>query len=176
MSHNVMSQIAGWVAPHLPLLLAAVTLLLASGGLCLALVRSPAHRQRIGELTLAAVLVGSYWRQFHCRDGCPRAVLMMAAVRARGKVTPRRRILHGRTGRARLRQPNQSLRLRLPITCSTRFRRIRQRRILRPATRLQLNRSRRDPFQSIMQPPRSRRTIDVRALSQRTRRLPRHRQ
>jgi beta-lactamase regulating signal transducer with metallopeptidase domain len=56
MSHNVMSQIAGWLAPNLPLFLAAVTLLLAVGGLCLALVRSPAHRQRIGELTLAAVL------------------------------------------------------------------------------------------------------------------------
>ena len=56
MNHNIMNQIAGWFAPHLPLLLAAVTLLLAIGGLCLALVRSPAHRQRIGELTLAAVL------------------------------------------------------------------------------------------------------------------------
>jgi hypothetical protein len=56
MNQSIISQIAGWLAPQLPLVLAAVTLLLAIGGLCLALVRSPAHRQRVGELTLAAVL------------------------------------------------------------------------------------------------------------------------
>ncbi|HEV3415799.1 MAG TPA: M56 family metallopeptidase [Pirellulales bacterium] len=51
-----MNQIVHLLAPHLPLVLAAATLLMAIGRACLSLARSPAHRQRIGELTLAAVL------------------------------------------------------------------------------------------------------------------------
>src|SRR6516165_6454975 len=56
MNGNVLYELAAWLAPHLPLALAAVSLLLASGGVALIIVRSPAHRQRIGELTLAAAL------------------------------------------------------------------------------------------------------------------------
>ncbi|HKD35366.1 MAG TPA: M56 family metallopeptidase, partial [Pirellulales bacterium] len=53
---SFLNDIADSLAPHLPLALAAVSLLFALGGIALVLVRSPAHRQRIGELTLAAAL------------------------------------------------------------------------------------------------------------------------
>ncbi len=52
-----MNQFVNWLAPHLPLAVATLTLLLAIGCVCLALTRSPAHRQRIGELTIAGALV-----------------------------------------------------------------------------------------------------------------------
>ena len=52
-----MNQFVNWLAPHLPLAVATLTLLLAIGCTCLALTRSPAHRQRIGELTVAGALV-----------------------------------------------------------------------------------------------------------------------
>ena len=52
-----MNQFVNWLAPHLPLAVATLTLLLAIGCACLALTRSPAHRQRIGELTIAGALV-----------------------------------------------------------------------------------------------------------------------
>ncbi len=51
-----MNEFVDSLVRHAPLLLAAVTLLMALGCGVLSVVRSPAHRQRIGELTLAAVL------------------------------------------------------------------------------------------------------------------------
>jgi beta-lactamase regulating signal transducer with metallopeptidase domain len=56
MNGNVLIEFAAWLAPHLPLALVAVSVLLAIGGTALVFARSPAHRQRIGELTLAAAL------------------------------------------------------------------------------------------------------------------------
>jgi beta-lactamase regulating signal transducer with metallopeptidase domain len=52
-----MNQLVNWLAPHLPLAVATLTLLLAIGCACVALTRSPAHRQRIGELTIAGALI-----------------------------------------------------------------------------------------------------------------------
>ncbi|HEV2972044.1 MAG TPA: M56 family metallopeptidase [Pirellulales bacterium] len=51
-----MNHVVHLLAPHLPLVLGATTLLMAIGCACLSVARTPAHRQRIGELTLAGVL------------------------------------------------------------------------------------------------------------------------
>ncbi|HEY2146963.1 MAG TPA: M56 family metallopeptidase, partial [Pirellulales bacterium] len=56
MNGRMLTDFAAGLTPHLPLALAVVSLLLAIGGVALVFVRSPAHRQRVGELTLAAAL------------------------------------------------------------------------------------------------------------------------
>ncbi len=52
-----MNNFVNWLAPHLPLAVMTMTLLLLLGCAAAALTRSPAHRQRIGELTIAGVLL-----------------------------------------------------------------------------------------------------------------------